>query len=67
VHQRARLHQTAEPEALAGWNMLFGRHRRRREEHDGIAHGVQHQRGRDREYRERTTDHRQSPLLARHP
>ena len=66
AHQRARLHQAAEPEPFARRDLLLGRHRRRREEHDGIAHGVQHQRGSDREHRERTADHRQTPLLARH-
>ena len=66
AHQRARLHQAAEAEPLAGRDLLLGRHRRRREEHDGIAHGVEHQRRRDREHRERAADHGQTPLLARH-
>ena len=66
AHQRAVLHQAAEPEPLARRNMFFGRHRRRREEHDGIAQRVQHQRRRNRQHRERSADHRQPPLPARH-
>ena len=34
AHQRALLDQAAEPEALAGRDVLFGDHRRRRKEHD---------------------------------
>ena len=66
AHQRARLHQAAEAEPLAGRDVLLGRHRRRGKEHDGVAHGVQHQRRGDGEHRERTADHGQTPLLARH-
>ena len=66
AHQRARLHQAAEAEPLAGRDLLLGRHRRRGKEHDGIAHRVQHQRRGDGEHRERTADHGQTPLLARH-
>jgi hypothetical protein len=66
THQRARLHEAAEPETLARLNVLLGDHRRRREKHDRVAQRVQHQRRRNREYRERTADDRQPPLLARH-
>ena len=66
AHQRARLHQAAEAKTLAGRDLLLGRHRGRGKEHDGVAHRVQHQRRRNREHRERTADHGQTPLLARH-
>src|SRR5439155_27120469 len=66
AHQRARLHQAAKAEPLAGRDLLLGRHRRRGKEHDGIAHGVQDQRRGNGEHRERTADHGQTPLLARH-
>ena len=51
---------------LPGGICFSADHRRRREEHDGVAHRVQHQRRRNREHRERTADHGQTPLLARH-
>ncbi len=64
--QRALLHQAAEAETLAGTEMLLGDHRRRREEHDGIAQRVQHQARGDREHDERAADQCQTPLLPGH-
>jgi hypothetical protein len=66
AHQRSLAHQTAETETLAGLDVLFGDHSGRREEHDGVAQRIEHERSRDREHRERSPDQRQSPLLARH-
>src|SRR5438105_11882712 len=64
--ERTWLHQTAEPEPPARQDMLLSDHGGRREEHDGIAHGVEHQSCRERQYRKRAADDRQSPLLTRH-
>ena len=64
--ERAGLHEAAETKPLAGLDVLFGDHRRRREEHDGVAQSVEHQRGCKREHREGAADDGHTSLLARH-
>ena len=64
--QRAAFDQAAETEAFSRGDMLLGRHRRRREEHDGIPQSIEHEAGGEAEHRERTADQGQSTLLAGH-
>src|SRR3954453_11260403 len=50
-YQRARFDQAAEPKPPAWLDMFVGDHARRREEHDRVAHRIQHQRRRQCEHR----------------
>ena len=66
ANDAAVFHQSAEPDARAGPDVLFGNVARRIEEYDGIAERVEHQRNRDRQHAEPGADQNQASLLARH-
>ena len=66
AHQAARLHQSAEPDARAGGDVLLGDIARRIEEHNGIAQRPEHQRDRNRQHRKTAADQNETPPLARH-